>query len=898
MGKSLVIVESPAKAKTINKYLGKDFIVKSSVGHIRDLPTKSLGLVEAKKPAKELNEWDEDAKADYLKSYEYRKLVDRMGVDPKQNWHAHYQILQGKEKVVNELKKLAKQADTIYLATDLDREGEAIAWHLQELLDGKGKEFQRVVFNEITQTAIQDAFSKPSVVNINRVNAQQARRFLDRVVGFMLSPLLWKKVARGLSAGRVQSVAVRLVVEREREIKIFVPEEFWDIHADLLDSKTPKDSTQLRMLVTKQHDKAFKPVNKEQAMNAVATLEKADFKVLSRESKPTQSKPSAPFITSTLQQAASTRLGFGVKKTMTMAQRLYEAGHITYMRTDSTNLSGEAVGMCRDYIKEKFGAKYIPENAIIYGSKDGAQEAHEAIRPSNVKVKSTNLTELERDAQRLYELIWQQFLACQMTNARYDASTIKVKAAEFELAAKGRVLLFDGWTRVLSQFKKKGEGDAELPDLKAGDALNCKALDPKQHFTKPIARFNEASLVKELEKRGIGRPSTYASIISTIQDRGYVRLDSKRFYAEKMGEIVSDRLVDNFADLISYDFTANMEQRLDDIAHGELSWKKVLDDFYAGFSDKLAKAEMGQDEGGMQPNQAVPVDIECKTCQRHMNLRTASTGVFLGCSGYALPVKERCTQTMNLVRGEEVIKVDDDEELETELLRAKKRCPVCETAMDSYLVDENRKLHVCGNVPTCMGYEIEKGTFKIKGYDGPIIECDKCKSNMELKNGRFGKYFGCTNEECKNTRKLLRSGEAAPPKEDPVFITELPCENSDAHFVLRDGAAGIFLAASTFPKSRETRAPLVEELARFRERISPKFYYLADAPSKDPDGNSAVVRYSRKTKQQYVMSEDKDKKATGWSAWYENEKWVVDDKRKKPAAKKSAAKKPTVKKKN
>jgi DNA topoisomerase-1 len=897
MGKSLVIVESPAKAKTINKYLGKDFIVKSSVGHIRDLPTKSLGLVEAKKPAKELKEWDEDSKADYLKSYEYRKLVDRMGVDPKQNWHAHYQILQGKEKVVSELKKLAKQADTIYLATDLDREGEAIAWHLQELLDGKGKEFQRVVFNEITQTAIQDAFSKPSVVNINRVNAQQARRFLDRVVGFMLSPLLWKKVARGLSAGRVQSVAVRLVVEREREIKIFVPEEFWDIHADLLDTRTPSDKAQLRMLVTKQNDKAFKPVNKEQAMNAVATLEKAQFKVLSRESKPTQSRPSAPFITSTLQQAASTRLGFGVKKTMTMAQRLYEAGHITYMRTDSTNLSSEAVGMCRDYIKDKFGAKYIPENAIKYGSKDGAQEAHEAIRPSNVKVKSTSLTELERDAQRLYELIWQQFLACQMTNAKYDASTIKVKAAEFELAAKGRVLLFDGWTRVLSQFKKKGDADAELPDLKAGDALNCKALDPKQHFTKPIARFNEASLVKELEKRGIGRPSTYASIISTIQDRGYVRLDSKRFYAEKMGEIVSDRLVDNFADLISYDFTANMEQRLDDIAHGELSWKKVLDDFYAGFSDKLAKAEMGQDEGGMLPNQAVPVDIECKTCQRHMNLRTASTGVFLGCSGYALPVKERCTQTMNLIRGEEVIKVDDDEELETELLRAKKRCPVCETAMDSYLVDENRKLHVCGNVPTCMGYEIEKGTFKIKGYDGPIIECDKCKSNMELKNGRFGKYFGCTNEECKNTRKLLRSGEAAPPKEDPVFITELPCENSDAHFVLRDGAAGIFLAASTFPKSRETRAPLVEELARFRERISPKFYYLADAPSKDPDGNSAVVRYSRKTKQQYVMSEDKEKKATGWSAWYENDKWVVDDKRKKPAAKKSAAKKPATKKK-
>jgi DNA topoisomerase-1 len=591
-----------------------------------------------------------------------------------------------------------------------------------------------------------------------------------------------------------------------------------------------------------------------------------------------------------LQQAASTRLGFGVKKTMTMAQRLYEAGHITYMRTDSTNLSSEAVDACRAYINKEFGNKYIPESPIKYGSKDGAQEAHEAIRPSNVKVKATSLGEMERDAQRLYELIWRQFLACQMTNAKYDATTIRVQAGEFELTARGRVLVFDGWTRVLNQMKKKGDGEAELPDVKSGDALTCVEIDPKQHFTKPIARFNEASLVKELEKRGIGRPSTYASIISTIQDRGYVRLDSKRFYAEKMGEIVNDRLVDNFADLINYDFTANMEQRLDDIAHGELKWKKVLDNFYADFSDKLAQAERDTDDGGMAPNQAVPVDIECVKCSRHMNLRTASTGVFLGCSGYALPVKERCTSTMNLTPGDEVVKVDEEEDLETEALRAKRRCPVCETAMDSYLVDENRKLHICGNAPTCMGYEIEKGTFKIKGYDGPIIECDKCKSNMELKNGRFGKYFGCTNEECKNTRKLLRNGEAAPPKEDPVFLPELECLNSDAHFVLRDGASGIFLAASTFPKSRETRAPLVSELARFRDRISPKFYYLADAPDKDPDGNLSLVRYSRKTKQQYVMSEEK-KNATGWSAWYQDNKWVVDDKRKKPAAKAKASKK-------
>ncbi|MFQ3206887.1 MAG: DNA topoisomerase-1 [Glaciecola sp.] len=877
MGKSLVIVESPAKAKTINKYLGKDFIVKSSVGHVRDLPTKALGKVEPKKPAKELNQWTDKKKAAYLKDFEYQKLVDRMGVDPKQNWMAHYQILQGKEKVVAELKKLAKDADTIYLATDLDREGEAIAWHLQELLDSKGKTFQRVVFNEITKNAIQEAFSAPGIVNINRVNAQQARRFLDRVVGFMVSPLLWKKVARGLSAGRVQSVAVRLVVEREREIKVFVPEEFWDIHADL--STQSKEA--LNMLVAKYNGAAFKPVNKEQADVAVNALDSTEYTVASRESKPTQSRPSAPFITSTLQQAASTRLGYGVKKTMTMAQRLYEAGHITYMRTDSTNLSKDAVEGCRQYIQKNFGDQYLPSDPLVYGSKDGAQEAHEAIRPSNVAIKADSLNEVERDAQRLYELIWRQFVACQMTPAKYDATTIRVEANGYELTAKGRVLLFDGWTVVQPQIKRKGENELLLPNVKQGDKLKLNELDPKQHFTKPIARFNEASLVRELEKRGIGRPSTYASIISTIQDRGYVKLDSKRFYAEKMGEIVNDRLVENFSDLISFDFTAKMEQRLDDIAHGETKWKHVLDDFYSEFSEQLESAEKPVEDGGMKLNEAVPVDIECGKCSRQMNIRTASTGVFLGCSGYNLPPKEKCTNTMNLTPGDEVIKVDDEEELETEVLRSKRRCDICGTAMDSYLVDEKRKLHVCGNAPSCEGVFVEQGTFKIKGYDGPVIECDKCGGNMELKSGRFGKYFGCTSEDCKNTRKLLRSGEAAPPKEDPVFLPELECEKSDAHFVLRDGAAGIFLAAHTFPKSRETRAPRVEELARFRDRISPKFYYLADAPKADPDKNPTIIRFSRKTKQQYVMSEDDKSKATGWSAWYENGKWVADDKRKK-----------------
>jgi len=858
MAKSLVIVESPAKAKTINKYLGKDFIVKSSVGHIRDLPTSS-----SKEKAAANKTLSKEEK-------EYQALVDRMGIDPAHGWKARYEILPGKEKVVKELKALAEKAEIVYLATDLDREGEAIAWHLQQIIGGDEQRFKRVVFNEITKNAIQNAFEEPGEVNVDRVNAQQARRFLDRVVGFMVSPLLWKKVARGLSAGRVQSVAVRLVVEREREIKAFVPEEYWTVAADTL--TVAKQALQLD--VTKQQGKAFKPVNKAEADAALALLNNAGYKVLEREDKPSSSKPQAPFITSTLQQAASTRLGYGVKKTMMLAQRLYEAGHITYMRTDSTNLSVDAVSACRDYIAAQFGKKYLPEQPLSYGSKANAQEAHEAIRPSDVNVLAGSLGDMEADARKLYELIWRQFVACQMPPALYDVTNIIVQAGDFELKAKGRVLRFDGWTKVQPAVKRKDEEDSLLPDVKPGEMLQLQQLNSAQHFTKPTARFSEASLVKELEKRGIGRPSTYASIISTIQDRGYVRVENKRFYAEKMGEIVTDRLVENFNDLMNYDFTANMELKLDDIANGQAQWRKELDSFYGDFYQKLKTAENDPEQGGMRVNQFVLTDIACPTCGRPMGIRTASTGVFLGCSGYNLPPKERCTTTMNLVSGDVAVNVSDEDEMETEALRQKKRCAKCGTAMDSYLIDEQRKLHVCGNNPACDGYQVEQGSFKIKGYDGPLIECDKCGSDMQLKSGRFGKYFGCTNADCKNTRKLLRSGEAAPPKEDPVHLPELKCEKSDAYFVLRDGAAGLFLAASTFPKSRETRAPLVAELAKYRAQLSPKFYYLADAPVKDPEGNPAIVRWSRKTKQQYVMSE-KDGKATGWSAWYEAGKWAV-----------------------
>ncbi|WP_163833650.1 type I DNA topoisomerase [Spartinivicinus ruber] len=870
MGKSLVIVESPAKAKTINKYLGSDFVVKSSVGHIRDLPTSgSKKPVDAKaraKAAAETRKLSPDEKAAYKKRKAREQLVTRMGVDPENNWQASYEILPGKEKVVEELKRLAKTADNIYLATDLDREGEAIAWHLREAIGGDNERYRRVVFNEITKNAIKEAFDNPGQLNMSRVQAQQARRFLDRVVGYMVSPLLWSKIARGLSAGRVQSVAVRLIVERENEIRQFVPEEFWEVHADL---NTPRKES-VRFQVTKQAGKSFRPTNKTQADQALATLQQATYQVASVDTKPSSTKPNAPFITSTLQQAASTRLGFSVKKTMMMAQRLYEAGYITYMRTDSTNLSADAVTACRDYIADNYGKRYLPEQANSYSSKEGAQEAHEAIRPSDVNAKPGSVKGMERDAERLYELIWRQFVACQMPPAEYLSTSVVVAAAEFELRTRGRVLKFDGFTKVLPPVSKKGE-EATLPVINAKEILDLLKLDPKQHYTKPPARFSEAALVKELEKRGIGRPSTYASIISTIQDRGYVKLEGRRFYAEKMGDIVTERLVESFHNLMDYSFTANMEGDLDHIAEGKLEWHQLLDNFYADFTKKLALAESDASTGGMRANEPTMTDIDCPTCERKMQIRTASTGVFLGCSGYALPPKERCKTTINLVPGDEAIHADD-EEGEVKALRAKHRCQKCGTAMDSYLIDEKRKLHICGNNPDCAGYEIEFGQFKLKGYEGPVLECDKCSAEMQLKTGRFGKYFDCTNDSCSNTRKLLKSGEPAPPKMDPVPMPELRCLKVDDTYILRDGASGLFLAASQFPKNRETRAPLVSELIPHRDEIDPKYHYLLEAPQQDPDGNPTIVRFSRKTKEQYVMTEV-DGKATGWRAFFKDGRW-------------------------
>ncbi|CUX96765.1 type I DNA topoisomerase [Candidatus Doolittlea endobia] len=859
MGQALVIVESPAKAKTISKYLGEDYVVKSSAGHIRDLPisgsTSQKNTNASKKKASKLDP--------------QLALINRMGIDPYHGWKVRYEILPNKEKVVTELKALAGKADRIYLATDLDREGEAIAWHLREVIGGDNKRFSRVVFNEITRNAITKAFEKPGTLNIDRVNAQQARRFMDRIVGYMVSPLLWKKIARGLSAGRVQSVAVRLVVEREREIKAFIPEEYWKLHADL----QTEQATPLLMQIISQKEKPFKPVNYQQIQAALDKLENANYVVSARSNKSTSSKSGAPFTTSTLQQAASTNLSYSIKKTMILAQRLYEAGHITYIRTDSTSLSQSALNMARAYISESFGSSYLPKQANDYANKNTAQETHEAIRPSDVSVLAEQLKDMAADAQKLYQLIWCQFIACQMAPAQYASTKLTVTTGEFQLLASGRTLRFDGWTKVMPVLCKSEEGQA-LSEVEVGQTLTLIKLLASQHFTKPPARYSEASLVKELEKRGIGRPSTYVSIISTIQDRGYVHAKNRRLYAEKIGEIVTDRLEENFRDLMNYDFTAKMEDTLDQVETNQKEWKRVLDTFFQKFSKQLENAKKNPEDGGMRPNQMVITSINCPVCACKMGIRTASTGVFLSCSGYTLPMTERCKNTISLISEAETLNVLEGDDAETNALRARCRCGKCGTAMDSYIIDSRHKLHVCGNNPLCEGYDIEQGEFLIKGYNGPIVECEKCCANMYLTLGRFGKYMACTNDNCKNTRKILRNGNVAPLKEDPVPLPELLCEKSNAYFVLRDGAAGVFLAANTFPKSRETRAPLVAELVRFRDRLPEKLRYLADAPVTDDEDNSTSVRFSRKTKQQYIVSE-KYGKVTGWTSFHINGVWQV-----------------------
>lgn len=886
MGKSLVIVESPHKAKVINNYLGPDYIVRASVGHIRDLPTGA-----SKSTTKKVTTRTKKTEAEKRSA-----LFERMGVDPLDNWKADYVVMPEKKDVVKELKKIASECDKVYLATDLDREGEAIAWHLHEVLApacGKDTQFWRVKYPEITRSAIAKAFANPEQLNMNMVNAQQTRRFLDRVVGFMVSPLLWEKVGRGLSAGRVQSVAVELIVDRERAIKSFVPVEYWEIYANTL---TPNKEPLKVNLAAKGRSK-IEMNNKAQAMAVLEDLRKQEYKVARIDSKKGSAHAPPPFTTSTLQQSANQRLGFSVKRTMVAAQRLYEAGFITYMRTDSVNLSKEAIESARVIIAANYGDKYLPEKPNYYQSKESAQEAHEAIRPSHPEMKTVPST-VDRDGQRLYQLIYDRYLACQMSNQTYESRAIVVQAGDYLLRATGRTEIFDGFRRVLGN---KSE-DVMLPDVKEGDILKLEDLVPSQHFTQPPARFSEATLVKELEKDGIGRPSTYAAIIATIQERGYVKIERNRFFATKMGEIVTDRLRYSFANLMDLHFTASMEESLDEIAAGKRDWIANLDEFYKDFSEHLSKASLPADQGGMPNNKVIEIDMMCPQCGKyHMAAHMGRTGTFLSCMGYhdsSVKAADRCKCTVNLTYTQEQTIPEDiemDEATEAKLLLKSKRCPKCGATMDAYLIDKNHKLYLCSNAPGCDGYIREEGDYsqEAEAALGPTVECEKCGGTMVLKDGRFGKYMQCTNEECKNTRKILKNGEVAPPREDAVDLPELTCEeNKDSHYVLRDGASGIFLAAHNFPKVRETRPVFVEELRRFRDRISPKFYYLADGPVVDNDGNKTQVRFSRKTKEQYLASITDEGKQTKWAAYYNKDtnSWTISElKARSTTTKKSAS---------
>ena len=865
MSKSLVIVESPAKAKTISKYLGSEYIVESSVGHIRDLPKKAAPNSKRASIPKDVSPEEKIR----LKAINDRnRLIRRMGIDPDNGWIADWQIIPEKEKVIKSLKKAAKGVDHIYLATDLDREGEAIAWHLKEALGPKKYEYSRVRFNQITKSAIIESFDDPKEIDIDLVKAYRARRFLDKVIGFELSPLLWKKIARGLSAGRVQSVALRVLDERERLIQEFIPEEYWEVSMTLFKNES--------IIPFNLNRKKSEPLLKEEEARKIQGLvEGSNLLINEITKKPVKVKPRAPFITSTLQQAASTKLSFTVKRTMRVAQKLYEAGHITYMRTDAPSLSKESIQDARNYIGERVGEKYLTNAPRIYSSTENAQEAHEAIRPTNAYMTPDDLMKQTEEEKRLYQLIWQQYIACQMPDAEYLSTSAKINIDEYTFSAKGREVVFDGYTKVSQPIKS--DNDDILPPLEEGESLDLNEIKLEQKFTKPPSRYSEAALVKELEKKGIGRPSTYANIISTIQDRGYVEIQNRRFFVKKIGHIVTERLIESFDDIMDFEFTANLENNLDRVARGELDWKNVLDDFYNAFQKDLVSAS---DDSGMRGNEPTSTDITCPCGKTNMVIRNSSNGVFLGCSGYQNIGDDKCKKTLNLVSGDEAISIDDSEEAENLLI--KKRCPKCGTSMDNYLIDENRKLHVCGKNPDCDGHLIEDGQFKIRGYDGPTLECHKCGSDMQLKTGRFGKYFGCLNDNCGATRALQRNGEPKPLTMEPIELPELKCLKCEDHYLLRDSMKGLFLAASQYPKNRETRAPKVDEIKDLKEQFitacrflpdKDKHLYLLSAPEKDRDGNPYVVRYNRTEDTHYVASE-KDGKKTKWTALFSNGEWV------------------------
>jgi len=710
MAKALVIVESPTKAKTINKYLGKDFIVKASLGHIKDLPKKDLA------------------------------------VDVERGFEPRYEVIEGKRKLIGELKQAAKKVQDVYLAADPDREGEAICFHLQEELSEKkkGPRIYRVMFNEITKKAVSKAFEKPGQVNVNLVDAQQARRVLDRLVGYKISPLLWDKVRRGLSAGRVQTVALRLIVEREREIRAFVPKEYWTIDADLLAKKGALTTRLVRI------NGENAEVGSTEAANAVmADLENAAYTVQSVSTREKKRNPVAPFITSTLQQESSRKLRFSVKRTMMLAQRLYEGvelgkdtvGLITYMRTDSTRVSDDAIRDVRDFIGERYGREYLPESAIFYKSKKEAQDAHEAVRPTSMAY-TPELVEkyLQEDERKVYRLIWNRFVASQMMPALYDQTTIDVSAKgkkgdDYLFRATGSVMKFDGFLKVYKEGKDQiDEEDEELrhrlPLVGEGEHLRSKGIRPEQHFTEPPPRYNEATLVKRLEADGVGRPSTYASILSTIQEREYVKKDGGRFHPTELGMVVTDLLLESFDDIFDVTYTARMEQELDEIEEGKIDWRIAMQEFYERFDKDLKHAEEHMTDIKRMEK---PTDLTCEKCGKPLVIKWGKHGSFIACTGYP-----ECTYTRELaVDLPDVDKADLSEQGDEEY---------CENCGRPMVLKKGR----FGTFYACTGYPDCKTTKPIGGTqkkpDQKLDEiCPQCGNNLVLKTGRYGEFTACSN---------------------------------------------------------------------------------------------------------------------------------------------------------
>ncbi len=794
--KNLVIVESPAKAKTINKYLGADFEVAASKGHVRDLPKKDFGI------------------------------------DIENGWIPTYKPLADRKAIITDLKKKAAKADAIYLAPDPDREGEAIAWHLKEALGLSDEKIHRVTFNEITKKAIQEAFAKPGSINMDLVAAQEARRFLDRVVGYKLSPLLRAKVAKGLSAGRVQSVAVRLIVDREREIQAFKAEEYWKIFA-LVAPEGTVDANTIKRKVSKKKkadddqeesalpepppgtvlaelaewkEKKFEAGNAEAAQAVVQALKGAAYTVDKVEEKDRQERAAPPFTTSTLQQTASIRLHFTAKRTMMIAQRLYEGvelgsegsvGLITYMRTDSTRVSEDALKSCREMIETKFGKPYLPASANRYASGKSAQEAHEAVRPTDLAYTPESVRSFLRDEQfKLYSLIYNRFLASQMAPAVFAVTNIEVRAAQGIFKAQGKIMKFDGYRKVMPPAGK--QEDALLPTLRQGQRLDLLELTPTQHFTQPPPRFSEASLVKSLEKEGIGRPSTYATIISKIQERGYVDQRERRFHATELGQMVTDLLVEHFPQVMDLKFTGHMEEELDQIEAHKVGREKVLTEFWEPFQQSLEIAKTK-----MQSVKGQETDEKCPLCSKPLVVRFSRKrgSKFLGCSGYP-----EC----------KYIKPGEGEEARPAAVVTEIACPTCGKPLI-------QRMGARGPFLGCSGYPECRTTMNFDAAGKPVLAskptehvCEQCGKPMILRDGPRGPFLACTGyPKCRNAKDVDGDGNPVKP-----IDTGVVCDKCGAPMTVKRGPRGPFLGCSAYPKCRSAK-PVPEELKEKLKTLMP-----------------------------------------------------------------------------